>query len=312
MLETETYTNPKYTRADISFRRFEDRIYVFDLASDNKIITARAPMEELFAGEDIISWLDEGDREETINYLLGYSEIPFLVRSKKGPMIFLANTVPSSSLGVAILSVLSVEDIVRVAKEIGDNITLASSISNEDVAVCRISKRIRELAEDRKKDKLAIDEGLGGINAKKKIPKEVKSSIFERINALSYLVGCPACIETRGREIMDYGDFEEGMFASFILTALMMARRWSATRGIDILVFEEKSMGIIVDLEMPIDEGEREIVPEIELFSNIAKRKNMYFDYALGKGYVYARFILATKDWAYLEVKHKDVFDWNG
>ena len=311
MLEAEVYTNPKYNRADISFRRFEDRIYVFDLASDNKIITARAPVEELFAGEDIISWLDECDREETLDYLVGYSEIPFLVRSKKGSMIFLANTVPSSSLGVAILSALSIEDIVRIAKEMGAELALSSSLASEDLTVRRISKRIRELAEDRIKEKIAIDEGLGDINAKKQIPKDVKSSILERINALSYFVGCPACIETRGREIMNYGDFEEGMFASFILTSLMMARRWSSTRGIDILVFEEKSMGIIVDLEMPIDEGIRDILPEIGLFNNIAKRKNMYFDYSLGQGYVYARFILATKDWAYLEVKHKDIFYWD-
>ena len=41
------------------------------------------------------------------------------------------------------------------------------------------------------------------------------------------------------------------------------------------------------------------------------EEKNMYFDYALGQGYVYARFTLATKDWAYLEVKHKDIFYWD-
>ena len=304
-----------YSRADIISRRFCEKLYIFELMGARRIITSRAPQSQRFVGESPLDWLPEEERREVARYLVSYSQIPFLTVCDKGTLLFLPHLAPSNSLGAVMLFDMSAGDILRLADEIGVEISLADSLENKGVKRSVMRVALKKKLEDLGAVVSDISDCFGGLQDKKEIPRDLTHVLQKRINCLSYLVGCPVCLNMKTSVYNDYGDFDEGLFVAFTLVMLMLARRISVTRGADITLDFGERLGTVISVDIPIDKSVLDrgddLWNEIFALKGIAKRKNMFFDCSVGDSAVYACIAPANKDWSILGLKHGDYFYWN-
>ena len=290
-------------------RRFFDDLYVFDMTCQNEIVGARAPFSRSNLGARPLEWLSYEDRRAVERYLMSYAERPLLCDSREGALLFIPNLAPSSSLGVVMRLELDVKDAIKLIEHCGFEVELSEELLAIEKG--RLGKRIKEksvvveaLAED-------VELCFGGLALPRNLPRQMTERLIRRIDALAYLVGCPAFLDLDGYELVDYGDFDEGVCCAFLLLSMLLARRLSETRGIDVTLAKNESLGITVSAEISLIPDVKEMAPEIITLRSIASRKNMFFDFSVSEGEVCMCIAPANKDWSFLEIKHPDLFDWD-
>lgn len=142
-------------------------------------------------------------------------------------------------------------------------------------------------------------------------PRDITDILRERIKDIASVVGVRACIDMGDEPIIDYGNFEEGIFRAFVFLSLLLARRISETRGVDISVSISERLGIIVSTSFSIYQKNDGFFPEISTLRGLAIRKNIYFDCAADEHVICFSIAPAIKDWSKLGLKHSDIFDWD-
>ena len=142
-------------------------------------------------------------------------------------------------------------------------------------------------------------------------PRDITDALKDRIKLASELVGGRVCIDVGDEPIIDYGNFEEGLFRAFVFLSLLLARRVSETRGADVSVSVNERLGIIITTEFSIYQHNDGFFPEISTLRGLAMRKNIYFDCAIDERGISFSMAPAIKDWSKLGLKQDDYFDWN-
>ena len=298
-----------YKRFDVMSRRFFDDLYVFDMTCQSEIVGARAPFSRSNMGALPPEWLSYEDRSAVERYLMSYAERPLLCDSREGALLFVPNLAPSSSLGIVMRLELDVKYALKLIDHCGFEVELSNELLTLEKG--RLGKRIKEksiVIESLARD---VKSCFGGLALSRDLPRRMNERLIKRIDAISYLVGCPVCLDFSGAELVDYGDFDEGVFCAFLLLSTLLARRLSETRGVDVALTKNEALGITVSAEISLVPNVKEMVPEIITLRSIANRKNMFFDFSVSGEHIYMCIAPANKDWSFLEIKHPDVFDWD-
>ena len=304
-------TAPSFSRTDIISREFCEELYLFDITCENEIVGARAPHSRLNMGADPLKWLSYGDREVAQAHLMSYDSRPFLTASEDDgkAILVISNLAPSSSLGVLMRLDIDARLALKLARYCDFDVIVSEELLAQDIG--RLGKRERESSGIISSIFEDIERCFGGLSLPKKLPREMAEKIKRRIEGISFLVGCPVTLKCAER-ITDYGDIDEGVLCAFVLLSLLLARRVSSTRGLDLAVEVRERLGTVVLAEMVADPSAKGLMPELLTMKAIASRKNMFFDFCIDNGEIYISIAPSDKDWSFIGLKSPDDFDWDG
>ncbi len=303
--ENNAFDEYFYTPKSVMSKRMICKQAVFAIVPQITIFAQNAPSDTY----NLQNVLTELDRNELLKYLTSYEKKLLLFETKEGVCAVLPTLYPSASLAIALFFDIAPSDFLRLidACDAGDMFTISKNLA---VHKSRLSKFIKM-----------------NIEPFSVLCKEIRESFwnFEDFNTnllqlpysqrfkrqcfgLSSFIGCPIMIDVDDNlEDVSFETFDFSLFTSFVVTSLMIARRYSEDRFAQINILEYNSLPMVsVSLKL----YDSDVRLHFSKFKNIVYDKNMLFDISLNDGRAVVRLNPSRSEWSLLGLKQfTDFFD---
>lgn len=282
----------------------EHSCYLFTFSYEGSEIARVAP-EAVQVGAQF----SKKQMKEIDLHLHSYTEKILLIEEKGRLCGIFPTLFPSSTLTVVLIfdsSLIRGEDILRLVEEepykrmfiLSDGITMRPS--HMSPRLMAIKPRFEAFLHVLSACFFRMD-ALKGANA-----KDAREEIFDRIGAISALVGCPVELEYEEDSPRDYRETDLPLFSAFLLCMLCCARSVSPLRKASLSLSSSSSAAkLCVSFE---SQRSLTLSPVIVEWESISADKNMPFEYLSTDGCERVTFQPIRRDWSYLGLKQRTKF----
>ena len=284
-------------------RRFFDELYLLDMTCDCEVVGARASHSRLRLGDRPLEELSDDERSIVESHLLNYGSRPYLTELGGSAVLLIPSLAASGSLGIMMKTDIDGCLFLKLARYCGFETEVSEDILKRPLG--RLGKLGREKSGIIHSISEELERGFGEIRE-----KDIADRIRKRAEGMSYLTGAPIGLKL-SEKLDDCGPFDEDLLCAGLLLFLLLARRVSRTRGLDVWIENKERLGLTVSAEIVSDTEPDDLMPEIITLKSIAYRKNVFFDFSINDGEINISFSPSVKEWSYLELKAPDEFDWD-
>ncbi len=291
-------TQLEYESEAIMRQRFSEDLLLFDLASEGRIIAARAPHHRMRLGTSFLSLLSEGDRHSLQAYLLDYQTAPVVLDTQIGIAVVFPALMSNASLGLALIPHL-------------DRNIVLDLLAREIKVPCLWTKELKEkrLVFFEKRDTTAFSAVLHqtldciGEQAFAPFPiaQSIENDLEQQLYRLSYLTGCPVHLLQKDR-LTQFGEFNMALFSAFSLVTLLLCRRISPLREAFVSL-ENHSAGAALSIRIPCPPDAFAQTDELVWLFSLCDRKNLIFECTPQENQYHLCFVPIDVDWSHIELK---------
>ena len=307
-MEFRSHVQQPVDPAEVMGRRFDNDLWVFDMANEGRIVACRAPMCRDRVGENFFSLLSEQSAEQVRTYLFSYERAPMAVETEVGIALIVSFWMPEAALGVAVLPAIPANGLIRLLSE--QTLTpIHWAEGLRERGAVRLSANMRAqwgLVEAMLGELLA----LGDFSLAPDDPSEYRRMErfgMEQVRGLSLWIGCPvevACLEYQSTGC----PIRAGLFSAFLLLSLCLCRYYAAERRA-IVSMDCISHQPAISVTMTVLSEGAYHSEALACLRGIAERNNVFFDVSFHDARLYLRISPIGANWALLGLKEPNVFD---